>query len=191
VIGGALLVVASAAAALASEGFEPVAVERGISIYRRPGAIGIELAAEGDFAAPPERVQAVLIDYAHHTRWVAHLAESRVLDSGPDWLDVYQRLSLPIISDRDYTLHVTWGRDGEALWLRFAATERGPAPRSGVVRVRVHEGSWRLLPRDGGRATHAIYRFHLDLAGSLPGWMGRGRARQDVPALFEGVARQL
>jgi hypothetical protein len=60
-----------------------------------------------------------------------------------------------------------------------------------VVRVNVHEGSWLLEPVDGGRATHAVYRVHLDLAGSLPSWMARGGAAKDVPDLYENVRRQV
>jgi hypothetical protein len=59
-----------------------------------------------------------------------------------------------------------------------------------VVRVATHEGSWRLDPIDGGRRTHATYELKLDLAGSLPSWLGRGRAGKDVPALFDAIRHQ-
>ena len=175
------------------EGFTPVVDVGDVHVFQRAtGGHAIELAAEGVFAAPPEQVRRVLIDYARHTRWVANLAESTVLATTLDSLDVYQRLGLPVIKDRDYSLHVTWGAEAESLWLRFAAAnERGPGPRSGVVRVAVHEGEWRFDPVDGGRATRARYRFRLDLAGSVPAWMGRGRAARDVPALFDAIRRQL
>jgi hypothetical protein len=177
---------------LAQGGYVRMAEDKGVTVYRKEGAHVIELAAEGDIPASPTRVRQVLLDYSHHPKWVKSLAESRVLSTETNSMLVYQRLDLPLIHDRDFTLDVTWGEEGNVLWTRFAcANDRGPAERHGVVRVRVHEGGWRLEPTDGGRATHARYVLHLDLAGSLPGWMSRGRAAKDVPSLFEALRRQL
>lgn len=179
------------AGALVSQGFVPVAERHGVQVYRREGGGGMELAAEGIIAAPPEAVQRVLLDYAHHPRWVKALAESRVLASGPDSLDVYQRLDLPFIEDRDFTLHVTFGAEGQRRWLRFVtANQRGPAPRRGVVRVTLHEGEWSLAPTEDGLGTRATYRFHLDLAGSLPSWLGKGKAAKDLTEMFENVGKE-
>jgi hypothetical protein len=185
------LVALAMAQALSSDGFYPIGEAHGVQVYRRNADHGIELGAEGNFAAPPAQVLAVLLDYDSHPKWVKGLAESRVLDRSDGALDVYQRLNLPVISDRDFTLHVTWGGDGDGRWLRFGAVNRGPAPRNGVVRVTTHTGEWHLEPIDGGRGTHAIYRFHLDLAGSFPSWMGKNRAGKDVEGLFEHIRDQL
>lgn len=180
------------ASALAGEGFELLGDERGVKVYRRNKRPGIELAAEGSFAASPERIRRVLVDYPNHSRWQKHLKENRILARGDRSLYVYQRLDLPVIDDRDFTLNVTWGDEGDVLWMRFAtANERGPAPVKGVVRVTDHEGGWRLEPVAGGKATHAVYRFHIDLAGSFPAWMGKGQATDDVPDLFENIKKQL
>jgi hypothetical protein len=156
-----------------------------VRVYRRADAREIDLSAEGDIAAPPERVRDVLLDYEHHPSWNRHLVESRVLTRGDHFLDVYQRLDLPVLDDRDYTLHVTWGDD----WLRFTtANDRGPPPRRGVVRVALHEGEWKLeaLPNGG---TRAHYHVRLDLAGSLPSWIARRHAGEDVPELFQSIRR--
>ena len=177
---------------LSSDGFYPIGEGQGVKVYRRDQGRGIELGGEGDIQAPPDRVRAVLLDYGNHPKWVKGLAESKVIDRSDSALDVYQRLDLPLLDDRDFTLHVTWGATDGADWLRFTtANDKGPPPKNGVVRVSTHEGSWWLEPIDGGRATHAVYRFHLDLAGSFPGWMGKGRAAKDVPTLFENIRRQV
>lgn len=180
------------ASGLAGEGFALVGEAKGVKVYRREKRPGIELAAEGKIAASPERVRRVLIDYPSHTRWQKHLKENRVLAFGEGSLDVYQRLSLPVLDDRDFTLHVTWGKDADVLWTHFAiANDRGPAPVSGVVRVTQQEGGWRLEPADGGSATHAVYRCYIDLAGSFPAWMGKGQATDDLPELFASITGQL
>ncbi|MFO0579141.1 MAG: SRPBCC family protein [Polyangia bacterium] len=173
-------------------GFQPVGQRAEVLVYKRAGAAGVELYAEGDIAAPPSRVQAVLLDYANHSRFVKDVAETRILRRSESALWVYQRLDLPMIADRDFTLRVTWGQDGDELWTRFSCdNEQGPPPRSGVVRVSVHDGEWHLAPIAGGAATHARYKVHLDLAGSLPGWMARSGATKEVPALFEGLRREV
>jgi Polyketide cyclase / dehydrase and lipid transport len=173
-------------------GYSQFHSDHGVKVYKHDGAKIIDFAAEGEFDAPPEKVERVLLDYASHAKWAHGVGESQVLAEGPFSKVVYQRLKLPVLHDRDYTLLVTWGVEHDARWLRFmAANDRGPAPREGVVRVNVHEGSWRLEPIRGGAATHAIYQFRLDLAGSFPAWMGRGQAGKDLPQLFDNIRAQL
>jgi hypothetical protein len=180
------------ASALTSEGFELIAVTDGVRVYRREKRAGLEFAAEGLIPAAPARVRRVLTDYPSHGRWQKHLRENRVLASTADSVDVYQRMDLPLLDDRDYTLHVTWGDDGSVLWTRFVtANDRGPGPVRGVVRVSQHEGAFRLEPAENGRSTLAVYRFHIDLGGSLPMWMAKGQASKDIPAYFAGITRQL
>jgi len=176
--------------ALASEGYERVGDKHDVTVYRRQGH-AIDLAAEGDIDAAPDVVVRILTDYGSHTKWVHGLSVSQVLDKQDAALDVYQRLHLPLLEDRDYTLHVEWGQEGEARFVRFKECDRGPPPPHGVIRLPVHEGSWQLAALDGGRRTHAIYRFRMELGGSLPMWLARGRAGKDVPDLFEAIRRQV
>ena len=181
-----------ASSALASEGFVLMGERKGVRVYGRDKRGGLEFAADGSFSAPPERVQRVLIDYPSHGKWQKHLRANRVLARGERSLDVYQRLNLPVIDDRDYTLHVTWGDDGGVLWTRFVtANDRGPAPVSGVVRVRDHAGAFRLEPAEGGKSTRAVYRFYLDLAGSVPMWAAKGQALNDIAEHFVNIGKQL
>ena len=142
------------ASALAGEGFSLLGEDKGVKVYRREKRPGIELAAEGNLAASPDRVRRVLIDYPSHQRWQKHLKENRILARGDGFLDVYQRLDLPVIDDRDFTLHVTWGDDGGRRLdaLRRGQRARPRARQAGVVRVTQHEGGWRLEPIDGGTA---------------------------------------
>ena len=129
-------------------------------------------------------VQEVLLDYAHHRRFVKDVAESRIVQRKSDAFWVYQRLDLPAIADRDFTLRVTWGSTGDDLWTHFVCdNDEGPPPHQGVVRVSIHEGHWTLQPIADGQATHARYQVHLDLAGSLPAWMARSGAAKEIPAL--------
>jgi hypothetical protein len=178
---------------LGADGIATLGRTSGITIYRRPREVGVEFAAEADLPGSPERVRRVLLDYPAHTKWQDHVVASKVLEQGSDWVDVYERLGLPVIEDRDYTLHVTWGEDaGGVLWTKFVAKpELGPAPVEGVTRVRSHTGAWRLLPTGGGQATHAVYRFYLDLDSDLQSLMGAGQAESGIVEYFHEIANQL
>jgi hypothetical protein len=188
---GKLLLGLGLVATLSQEGFQILREDKGVKVYARNHRHAIELGAEGFIDAPPSVVRAVLLDYTSHPRWVQGLAESRILRRGADSLEVYQRLKLPIIDDRDFTIHVSWGDDGGVEWLKFStANGGGPKPIDGVVRVRLNEGGWRLHGVDGDKATFAVYKFTLDLGGSLPPWLGRGRAGKDIVKLFERIRDQ-
>lgn len=179
------------AAALTGEGHERVGERSGVVVYRRPGH-AIDLAAEGDIDAPPAVVQRILLDYRSHPKWVHGLKTSRVLDEHDHWLDVYQRLDLPMLEDRDFALHVTWGEEGGTRVIRFrTANDKAPPRPRGVIRLPLHQGSWHLQPIDRGRRTHAVYQFRMELGGSLPMWLVRGRAAKDVPALFDAIRGQV
>jgi uncharacterized protein YndB with AHSA1/START domain len=180
------------AAALVQQGFERVGENKGVVVYRKANTKTIELGAEGELPAPPARVLALLTDYEHHRRWVKNLAESQVLGRSDGSIDVYQRLSLPVVSDRDFTLHVTFGEEGEVRWVRTRTdNSKGPPPKSGVVRISTNECEWRLEPTADGKRTIATYRLNLDLGGSIPGWIARDHALRDVPGLFEAMRKEL
>src|SRR3954470_18549988 len=102
-----LLVLLVMAAALSGEGYERIGGKAGVDVYRRAGH-AIDLAAEGNIDAPPAVVLKVLTDYASHPNWVHGLGVSRVLDKQSGGLDVYQRLHLPMLDDRDFAMHVEW-----------------------------------------------------------------------------------
>lgn len=86
----------SATSELVADGFALLGTKDGVTLLSRRRAAGLELAAEGELPASPERIERVLLDYPAHKSWQGHLAQCKVVAQGPDWLDVYERLSLPI-----------------------------------------------------------------------------------------------
>jgi uncharacterized protein YndB with AHSA1/START domain len=187
-----LVILSALAGVLSQEGYSRIAEQHGVTVYKKTRGQQIDLAAEGDLPAPPDRVLEVLTDYENHPRWVKSLTESKVLWRGKSAADIYQRISAPLVADRDFTLHATWGREGEEHVVRLRArNERGPAPKDGVVRVNVNEGEWRLTPNADGKSTHVVYRFRLDLGGKIPGNMASDQAAKDLPGLFDGMRSQL
>jgi len=176
------------AVGLEQQGYEQIAQRDGVTVYKHRSASEIRLGAESRLPAPPDEVMAALLDYPGQVGRIKRLSESRVLAYRQGWLLVYQRLNLPVIDDRDFTLEVSWGRDREVRWIQYrVAPNGGPAARRGVVRVSLHEGSWQLRPVDGGRATLVRFMVRMDMGGWVPRWMVRGGSAKELPTLFQSV----
>ena len=175
---------------LVRQGFERIAYERGVTAYKHPGSKIIRIAAEGRVGATPQQVIAALIDYPRQVGVMDRLSKSRVLDRRACSLHVYQRLNLPVIDDRDFTLKVRWGTDRGVRWVRYrAVSNRGPAPQRGVVRVSTHQGSWQVKPLEGGSASWVRFQARIDLSGWLPRWMAKSGAGKELPELFTSVRK--
>ena len=172
-------------------GFKHLGGKNGVEVYRLTSSPVIDLFAEGDIEAPPAVVRDVLLDYDNAAKVTDNIGESRVLHRTDRDATVYQRLKLPVVSDRDFTIHATWGQRGQALTVQYHVDNSlGPAPRGGVVRVSLQQGAWALEPIRDGMATHARYHVQIDMAGSIPKWMVSGGSAKSLPKLFDGVRRQ-
>jgi hypothetical protein len=107
----------------------------------------------------------------------------------------YQRLSPPLVGDRDYTVTVrceskpcpTGGMTYCNRWK--AANDLGPAVKKGVTRVNVTEGSWLLEPAPGGK-TKATYTIYSDSGGGIPTMIINKANKTAIPKLFEAVRKQ-
>ena len=171
--------------------FKHVGGAHGVEVFRQDKSPVIDLYAEGDIDAPPAVVRDVLLDYDHAPKMTKNVGESRVLQKNAHELVVYQRLKLPVVSDRDYTIRATWGEKGNTLTEEFHVDNgHGPAARDGVVRVSTMQGTWMLDPIRDGAGTHARYHVQIDLAGSIPRWMVSGGAAKNIPKLFDGVRHE-
>ena len=173
------------AAPLASRGFEEIAKRGNVQVFQNEDSKIIHFAAIGTFDAPPEKVREILLDYSSQVGKIGRLSEAKVISKSARGALVYQRLNLPIVSDRDYVLDVNWGeRDGQLWIVHRAITGRGPAAKRGVVRVTEHVGRWRLRPIRGGTATEACFETRINMAGSIPMWMVRNGTARELPRVY-------
>lgn len=179
-------------ASLQQAGFGLITDKRGVKVYRHERDPLVHIAGEGRLPAPPDRVRALLLDYDRHAGNIPRLVHSRVVSRADGALLVHQRLALPVVDDRDFVLRVRWAAEGADIVVTYrAVTDEGPPPADGVVRVRLHSGSWQLRPIQEGRATFARYQTRIDLSGWMPKWLARSRAGADVPGLFRALRRML
>jgi len=151
-----------------------------------------QIQAVTEIDATPERVFAVLTDYEHLTEYMPFTKENTVLERrGEGDLIIYQYLSLPVVSDRDYVMHTTHSR-GPAGELRVTwdAIPGVRPPRDGVVRVLLNRGGWVLEPLADGKRTRATYRLVTSPGGSIPRFAANLSNTRAVPALVDAVRRR-
>jgi len=186
----------AAGAARAEEAWKTVAEKPYVvKVRARPGSEAKDVWAEGELAASAADVQAVLRDVDAYRHWMPYVKESRILKDLPDEGQLtYTKLDLPVVSSRDYICNVVLesrlAEDGSGVFAqRWQATPDAIPQRRGTVRIRLNEGSWRVEPRGEGKY-HAVYRFTVDPAGSIPGFLARMGQKDAVEDTFRAVEKR-
>ena len=181
------------------EGWKEVSKSGDITIFNRSrkGSDILEVKAVGVFDVAPIVVKRVLDDSDEHPKFMPYVAESRVISRKGDTVIGYQRLSLPIISDRDYTMRIHFetrrcADGGTAYCNRWeTANELGPPERAGVARVKINEGYWLMEPVPGRAQTRATYCVYCDSGGKIPSSFANTANRTAIPKLFESIRKQV
>ncbi|HEY0839295.1 MAG TPA: START domain-containing protein [Vulgatibacter sp.] len=188
----ALLLLVPPAFAGAADGWKRIAGGRDLNVFERDAAGGVpEVKVEGRIDSPPETVLAVLADVESYVETMPHTEVSKLVKREGDRVWLYSVVDPPLGSRRDYCVEITLTqRDDGTLGTEWKpANELAPAEKKGVVRVKVNDGSWTLEPTDGGKATWATYRLHVDPGGKVPKWIVEKTNRKSVPDAFEAVRK--
>ena len=167
----------------------------GIAIWQRevPGSPIYEIRVETVFAASSERIWQVIRDVAQHSSFLPYVAESRVLRNEDAMRRlVYQRISPPVVNDRDYTIRtIAWPDHETGVFEQHfaAANNQGPPPRRDAVRVANLKGGWILEPLDAHH-TRIVYWIHTDPGGLIPAWLINLGSRISVPRLLAAIEKR-
>jgi len=183
----------------ADTAWQRVDEKAGVDLYSRTrlGSGVKEFKGSGLIDAAPATVEKVLQDVGSYPSFMPYVTEARVISQNENESVTYQRLNVPFVADRDYTVRVehgmakgprgimiyrdTWQTDNEA----------GPPERHGLVRVKVNEGSWRLEPAGpNGASTEATYQIFTDSGGTLPAFLANRASQMAIPKLFEAIRKQ-
>lgn len=167
----------------------------GVALYRRQRPASYESRAIGEIAASTDLVHAVINDLESYASFMPYTAECRVLKREGDSVVAYQRISAPLTSDRDYTVRVrssSKGVEGGTRYLSQWDTENalGPPEKSGVVRVKLCEGSWLLEPT-GPNTTRATYTIYTDSGGMIPSFIKNTGSQIGIRKLFAAIRKQV
>jgi ribosome-associated toxin RatA of RatAB toxin-antitoxin module len=168
-----------------------------VALYRRSrsGPGHYESKAVGEIAAPASVVHAVLDDVDSYPQFMPYTVECRTLKREGDSVLTYQRISAPLVSDRDYTLRVrttTRTLEGGTSYRSRWETENaaGPAEKAGVVRVKLCEGGWLLEPA-GPNVTRATYTVYTDSGGVIPGFIKNTGSQIGIRKIFAALRKQV
>jgi hypothetical protein len=174
-----------------------VSTSDGVSLYRRsrPGPGHYESKAIGEIAASTAVVHAVIDDVDSYSRFMPYTVECRILKREGDSVLTYQRISAPLVSDRDYTLRVrTTAKQvagGTSYLSRWeTANALGPAEKPGIVRVKLCEGGWVLEP-SGPNATRATYSVYTDSGGVIPVFIKNTGSQIGIRKIFAAIRKQV
>ena len=169
----------------------------GVALYRRlrTGAGHYESKAIGEIAAPARVVHAVIDDVESYARFMPYTSECRVLKRDADSVLTYQRISAPLVSDRDYTVRVrstSKSVEGGTSYSSRWETENalGPPEKQGVVRVQLCEGSWLLEPA-GPNATRATYTIYTDSGAAIPAFIKNIGSQAGLRKMFAAIRKQV
>ncbi|MBK7864985.1 MAG: hypothetical protein IPJ65_41580 [Archangiaceae bacterium] len=141
----------------------------------REGTAVKEVWAEGDLSASVGDIQATLMDPGRFPKFMPNVKQSK--EVGKPEADgsfyVYTELDLPVITSRDYVVQVWVDEpvkpDGSGQFRQHwkAAPEKVPE-KSGLIRVKVNDGSWFITPLGDGAKSHVVYKFATDPGGMIP-----------------------
>jgi hypothetical protein len=169
--------------------------KEGVALYRRNRPITNESKAIGEIAAPAAVVHAVINDVESYASFMPYTVECRVLKREGNSIVVYQRISTPLTSDRDYTVRmrssskpVEGGTSYRSQW--EAENALGPPKKPGVVRVNLCDGSWLLEPT-GPNTTRATYMIYTDSGGAIPRFIKDTGSQIGIRKLFAAIRKQV
>ncbi len=169
-----------------------------LTIYTRehPGSSIKEVRAVGTFDTPNWVVKNVLDDAEHYTQFMPYVIESKVIsrDRAKGQVIAYARVNPPLISERDYTIMVhddSRTTDKGPVYRTHwePANDKGPAEKSGVVRIKNNEGSWLLEPIDNGEHTRGTYTLWTDAGGGVPAFILNSLNKKRLTELFETIEK--
>lgn len=162
-----------------------------VSARKVPGTRLYEVRASCVAAVAPEKVFAVAMERDTYGGTAKYVVEYRVMEGDSDRLwYVYERLSFPLISDRDYTLRYEVTKDVSAKLyaIRWStANDRGPKVKSGVIRVSFTQGTLEIAPEAGGTRTRMVCTGVADPGGWVPSWVANYVNRSTVPDLLRMI----
>ncbi len=177
--------------------WKQVADQDGVVICSRfrTGSTLEELRAVGEVDARPGSVFAVVNDPEAYPDFMPYTSECRILQRTQNGTVTYQRLDFPLINDRDYTLRSVHSKiarpDGVAYRLRWKqANDLGPAPKPGVQRVKICEGSWVIEPTSVGRS-RLTYTVYSGTGGSIPAFLAVAGSRVAIRKIFDAIRKEV
>lgn len=167
----------------------------GIAIYIReyPNTNIKEIKAICKIKAPPLNVFKAAMSRETFKDLNRYLVEYRKIKTENEnlWY-VYQRVSVPLVKDRDYTHRYEAIRDSvnnkySISW--HIDNENGPPPVEDVIRVEISSGTLTISPEKNGRYSLLTYQMLFDPGGSIPKWLVNFANKYTLPDILRVIRK--
>lgn len=162
------------ATALGESAFAPLRTTKdGIAVARRPGRTDgfHELRLTARSPVPPDRLEDFV--WSSFRRARPPVTQRDILSRGTREIVFHDRVSTPVVSDREYTMRIRRVGDGPVLRLVFGtAPELAPPATPGFVTLPIVRGEWTFTP--DGDGTAVSYTVYSEPGGSIPAFVVRG-----------------
>jgi hypothetical protein len=90
---------------------------------------------------------------------------------------IYEQVSVPVVSDRDYVVHLKLEQWSGRCEISFESLDQGVRPSPpGVVRIHTIRGHWSVAPTTDGKAV-VRYQIFTEPGGGVPAFLARGGIR--------------
>jgi hypothetical protein len=171
----------------AGAGWRVHSTRDGIQVERRevPGSRYYEHRAIVEIPVSPEAAAADVWSALRRSDMEA-IKHREILREAPDELLLYDQISTPVVSDRDYVISVKRVHDAaKRRWEFRCATVSGvgPPPAAGFVRIPMIRAGWVMEPGERG-GTKLTYYSYSEPGGMITALLARGaqadRARADI-----------
>ena len=132
-------------------------------------------------AAPPERVMAVIADFAAYPAWANQINPVEVIAPGADGRAERVRFTMDAGAIKDsYTLDYTWAPDGRSVSWTLV---------KGQIQ-KAQDGSYRLAGR-GGDSTTVTYSLAVDLNIPMIGMLRRKAEKVIIDTALKGLKHRV
>ena len=149
------------------------------------------LRVTGTTSATPTQFMDALWGQAGDRSLNPEVVQRDVLEDKPDERIYWDKISAPVVSDRDYVLHMTRALDPKTgvYTQRFeSVTDDRRKPTSGIVRMQL-DGSCTITPLASGGSS-VVYEIFTDIGGSTPAFMASGAMKKSALRYVSDVRRR-
>ena len=179
---------------MSATGWELVNQKYGYEVEERsvPGSDLYEVRVTAHTVVEVKDLFDVVWDVAAYPSFVPYSKEAKILSEDGQARYIYQRNSIPLMEDRDYTTHTWFTHDPKSgawhiEWV--TANDRGPPPMPRTVRIQDTHGKWDFVPSSEG-GTDISYTIASEAGGNIPSWLVRAAQANAAPDFLRVVIRR-
>lgn len=152
-----------------------------------------EVRVEATFTGTPEKLLAILTDVDHHKEWVYRTEKVYLIKKiGPHELLYYAETNVPVFSNRDIVIRMTYEHDPVkgSLYVKTVGEPNAIAQRDGIVRIRKFLADY-TVHKVSPHQISIVYTLTIDPGGSMSSGLANMFVTKGPLETFQGLEREL